>query len=128
MKIRSNYVSNSSSSSFIVIGKDVGNIYSNNIELDFKNKQYVMLGKELYDGTDYIELTPELFDWINKRKYDLDWGNGSIIEVISSGKNTWSEDFIKIPDNLTSAYAWSIDADQNSSETIEDLDKRYIKR
>lgn len=128
MKIRSNYVSNSSSSSFVVIGKDTGNIYSNNLQLDFENKQYVMLGKELSDGTDYIELTPELFEWINRRKFDLDWGNGSIIEIITSGKNAWSADCIKIPDNLTNAFAWSIKADDWSSSSIEDLEKRYIKK
>jgi hypothetical protein len=67
-----------------------------------------MLGKELSDGTDYIELTAELFEWIDKRKFDLDWGNGSIIEIITSGKNAWSTDCIKIPDNLSNAFAWSI--------------------
>lgn len=128
MKIRSGYVSNSSSSSFVVIGKDTGNIYSNNLQLDFENKQYVMLGKELSDGTDYIELTPELFEWINRRKFDLDWGNGSIIEIITSGKNAWSVDCIKIPDNLTNAFAWSIKADDWSSSSIEDLEKRYIRK
>jgi hypothetical protein len=128
MKIRSGYVSNSSSSSFVVIGKDVGNIYSNNLQLDFENKQYVMLGKELSDGTDYIELTAELFEWIDKRKFDLDWGNGSIIEIITSGKNAWSADCIKIPDNLSNAFAWSIKADDWSSSSIEDLEKRYIRK
>lgn len=129
MKIRTGYVSNSSSSSFIVIGRDVGNIFSNSLNLDFKNKEYAMFGKELWgEGTDFIHLTSELFEWIKDRRYNIDFYNGDIIEIIKSGENSWSSECIEIPDNITDAKAYCIIANQHSSSSIEDLERNYIKR
>lgn len=129
MKIRLGYVSNSSSSSFVVIGRRVGNILENNLKLDFENKNYAMLGKELYgDGSDFIKLTPELFKWMEDRRYNVDFHDGEIIEVIESGENSWSSDSIKIPDNICNAYAYFIHANHCSSSSIEDLERHYIKK
>lgn len=129
MKIRNNYVSNSSSSSFILIGIESGNIFEN-LTLDFDNKNYVMIGKYFFndEADDFIELTEEMFNWLNDRKYDIDTGNGTIIEVIKSGKNAWSSDCMKIPDNLKNATVYLINASDRSSSSVEDLEKNYIKR
>ena len=85
MKIRSNYVSNSSSSSFVVFGYRIGNIYKKNLILDFDNKKYIMVGYDLYNGEDIINLNKTNFNWFRKQinESDIDCGDGTIIEVPS---------------------------------------------
>ena len=50
------------------------------INLDFENKAYAMIGNhdDWEGGNDFIHLTPELFDWLNERKYDINIENGDI--------------------------------------------------
>ena len=129
MKMRNNYISNYSSSSFILIGIESGNIFEN-LTLDFDNKNYVMIGRYFFndEADDFIELTEEMFNWLNDRKYDIDIGNGTIIEVIKSGKNSWSSNRMKISDNLKNATVYLINASYRSSSSVEDLEKNYIKR
>lgn len=131
MKVRNGYVSNSSSSSFVVICKEIGNIFQSNLNLDFENKAYAMIGNHdcCEGGDDFIHLTPTLFKWFEERKMDIGFNidNGDIIEIIVSGQNNWNDECIKIPEGYKDIYARVINADQNSSETIEDLEKRYYK-
>lgn len=130
MKIRKGFVSNSSSSSFIVIGNEVGNIFNEDIKLDFQNKEYAMIGKYLNwdEAVDFIHLTPKIYDWLNKRKWNVDTGDGTIIEIIKSNQGAWAEDSMIIPDNVAGAKVWNIKASDNSSKSIKDLEERYITR
>lgn len=127
MKIRSNYVSNSSSSSFLIIGNEIGNIFDEpKKELDFQKNYYIYIGKNNFDsGTDVISLNQKLYDWLYEYKWNIkDVGEGKIIKVIELIEN----DCLKIPDNITNAKVWHIKMDHNSSETIKDLEERYISK
>ena len=129
MKIRNGYVSNSSYSSFIVIGNEIGHIFNEDIKLDFQNKEYAMIGKYLDwdEAVDFIHLTPKIYDWLNKRKWNVDTGDGTIIEIIKSNQGAW-EDCLVIPDNAVGAKAWNIKASDNSSSSVNDLEERYISK
>lgn len=131
MKIRNGYVSNSSSSSYLIKGFEAGNLYDMlsgyELELDFKNKQYRVIGKFLYDedANDYIVLDEEIFNWFKKHKDVCDFGNGEIIELVSETDNNC----VNLLDYQEGMKVWSIKASHNSSDSIEDLEKRYfIKR
>lgn len=66
MKTRCGFVSNSSSSSFCVVGKRVK---LEDVDLS-SDRQYSVIGKQLYDGIDLFELTEELLPLVKLSCYD----------------------------------------------------------
>lgn len=125
MKIRTSYVSNSSSSSFVVIGRRVCSL--NDLKdplspwLDFEHNNYVMLGNYLDEGVDYIRLNKELYAWIKEHAAEISMDDGDLIEEVECG-----EDYVKIPAGVEGCKAWHFDIDCHSSESIEDLKDRYL--
>lgn len=84
MKKRTLFVSNSSTTSFVLIGKRVP-IH----EADFENKKYIYVGYSEYaEGQDVFDVTPEhvtAFPYVSSLEGDL-WENATI--VFNSGKAT----------------------------------------
>ena len=128
MKIRTNYVSNSSSSSFVVVAKRVGEFKHFNDLIFDKDKTYFVLGDCLDEGTDMIEFKPEksLFKYMQKNVDNLNI-DSTVYELIGL-----SEDELELAPSMfkninkdDKIIACNINADYHSTTNTEDLEDRY---
>lgn len=134
MKIRNGFVSNSSSSSFVLVGQYVGNIIDKEgfdlSRLDFNHKNYVCFGGSLSDAEDVMDLTKEMAKYIidNKDKFlDLDFFDGSIFETVFFGEdgtdinieNLYNQGYKEL--RVLGGYY-----DYHSSESVDDLEENYF--
>jgi len=121
MKVRQGFVSNSSSSSFLLIGEEVNfdDLTMNDVE------NIIVLGRYLYEGQDVFDLTEELLIELHSSKYNMD--EFSFYRTIAQGENyidlTYNR-IRKLPD--TNCIIVSTDAEQNSSFDANSLREHYL--
>jgi hypothetical protein len=129
MKRRFGYVSNSSSSSFVLIGKEVGNLWYDEIQFD-KNKMYFMFGVYLCDGCDLIHLDAELAKWFKKHheKNDrelIDQIDGTVIECAWYGGESEGE---TLPAIEAGNKIWAEQIDDHSTYDMKTAEGNYCPK
>lgn len=107
----------------------MGTIYKENLNLDFENKHYVMIGKYMEDDSafDFIHLNQNIYSWFKLHLDIIEHFNGTIIEVIKSNEDCIDYNYLKIPDDLKDASVWMINASDNSVNSMQDLVNVYLK-
>ena len=129
MKVRLCYVSNSSSSSCIIISRHVCDL-QDLIDplcpiLDFEHKRYAMLGNYLDEGVDYIRLNRELYEWIKEHARDIHMDEGEIFEEVALEEGCIDTDE---GIDIGGCRIWHADIDYHSSESVDDLSDNYLGR
>jgi hypothetical protein len=124
MKTRVGFVSNSSSSSFVVIAKRVN---FNKITMeDIETRNITCLGKYLCDAQDVFQLTPALFEAITiLGPHDA----MTFYEVILNEETIKAKDLIKVlgEDPKATVEFLGVEADYYSTESVDRLIINYYE-
>ena len=117
MKIRLGFVSNSSSSSSVVLGKGIDFDDLLNRKSNFP---VYMLGDYMNEGMDFFQITPEILAQMKATPWDVD--NFTFMEVYficDSGEEIETK---KLPKKF---QVFSFDQDYHNTETAKDFREKY---
>lgn len=131
MKIRTNYVSNSSSSSFVVVCKEVGLFKDLNKLLLEKDKTYFILGDWLDEGLDFIEFKRDsaLCNYMKEHDNAL-CRDATVYQLIGAAEDQvdLSRDLLKEIMPGDKVIAVNVDIDYHSTEDVRNFYERYIEK
>jgi len=119
MKIRYGFVSNSSSSSSIVLGRSI------KFEdlLDRKsNFPVYMLGEFMNEGMDFFQITPDILEKMKSKRWHCD--DYQYVEVYRLCDDGDELNTKKLPSKF---QIFSFDQDYSNTETPEDFEERYMR-
>lgn len=113
MKIRTDFVANSSSSSFVIVGNEI-----NSLEKLKESKNPHMIGIQLCDGIDYFNVS-NYIDYISQKMFE----NYIFIDEIDSNEYRIDLNTSKITTDKISIFSENID--YHCTEDIEHFIEHY---
>ena len=120
MKIRNGFVSNSSSSSFIVIGRK---IYNHDVKKEVqKGKDIYCIGDCFGDGEDFFQITDEMARILP----DFYYKDIEFVEVFATNSYELKYKDFKDVEFTEDTTIFSIEGDYHYTQTAQDFKERYI--
>lgn len=122
MKIRNGFVSNSSSSSFVVFADKIENPSELSAK-DLEKDKIMIIGKELCEATDFFSVqNAEMLSYAQNNDYLKRRTWLKVIEMICTEDN---DGFFTVPESVAGRLGTAIEVDYHTSDDVECLKDRY---